>query len=71
MTKLKVFTCTEFAGHYPVGTAAVIVAQDMAEARNILAKELASRGLELEEDEKVVELILDAPKAIILRDGNY
>ncbi len=44
--QMKVFTCDQFTGFYPVGTAAVVVAHDKKEARKKLEGELTYLGLE-------------------------
>lgn len=44
-TRKRVYKAYGFRGHYPVGTAAVIVAQDEAEARKLLDEALAAQGL--------------------------
>ena len=70
---MLIFICTNFSGHYPVGTAAVIVAKNAAEASLNLKAELLCIGLDQEEgwtpELKLVEPT--TPKVIILRDGNY
>ena len=67
---MKVFTCTSFGGHYPVGTAAVIVARDRGHARRLLRKALKECGLE-EDNEIFVEVDVETAGAIVLRDGEY
>ena len=42
---MRVFTCDSFTGHYPVGTAAIIVANNTAEGARLLNEELKARGL--------------------------
>lgn len=71
MAHLKVFTCNDFVGHYPIGTAAIIVAENKARAHRLLMVELASRGLDKQQAFTVQEVSLTAPSAIILRDGDY
>lgn len=68
---MKVFTCTTFEGCYPVGTAAVVVALDEAEAVRLLGLELAKRGLRLSSDDIFMEIPLHQTAAIVLRDGDY
>jgi len=69
--KLKVFVSTDFKGHYPVGTCALIVAEDESAARILLDKELASRKLPQTEEYRITEVQTDVPVAEILLDGNY
>lgn len=69
---MKVWTHTEFSGHWPVGTAAVVVADTAAQALVLLERELTGMGLSQplkESDFK--ELPVDVEKAVVLRDGEY
>lgn len=68
---MKVFTCTGFEGHYPVGTAAVVVADNEAEARDQLVMCLALNGLPQDRPLEIKELSLAIRTAVILNDGNY
>ena len=75
---MRVFTCDDFKGHYPVGTAAVVVASDIAEARKLLDAELASRGLPQHDGHPsrptvptLTQVYTSKPRVIILCDGNY
>lgn len=68
-----VYTCNSFTGHYPVGTAAVIVATDKYHALDILQEQLIE--LNLPQDNLTINDIksvsLDKEQVIILCDGNY
>ena len=69
---MKVWTNTEFTGHYPVGTAAVCVANTAEEAAAMLNDDLASRGLlRTATASQFVKLATNVPQAIVLLDGNY
>ena len=68
---LKVFTCNNFKGHYPVGSAAVIIAYNETEAMVLLNRELSGLGFKQDETLIVKELNLSSPKVVILCDGNY
>jgi hypothetical protein len=70
MSALKVFTCTDHDGRYPVGVASVIVAADIEHARDLLDAELGKNGLRLG-GYSLDELALDRPHAEILCDGDY
>lgn len=70
MSTLHVWTCNDFLGHYPVGTAAVVVAESEAEARRLLAAELKEHGLTLRDKDRLVELAL-RPRVRVLQDGEY
>lgn len=67
---LKVFVCNDFVGHFPTGSAAVIVATSEKHARALLGDQLRARGLDAEQ---FTVRPLDASKAgvEILHDGNY
>lgn len=68
---LKVFTCNDHEGFWPVGVASVIVAADETEARDLLKVELRSHGLKSEQPFTLREIRTDRPRAFVLMDGNY
>lgn len=71
---MKVFFSNDFRGHYPVGTAAIIMAETIEDARKFLDEELTLRGLKPfspDNGYSLVEVVLDIEGAIILRDGDY
>lgn len=63
-----IFTSTDFVGHWPVGTAAVVRAPDAEMAVAILCEKLAKRGLP-QSKPPTVELLEE--ECVILCDGNY
>ena len=69
---LKVFTNKEFTGWYPVGTAAVVVAESKEEAASRLNSALVSKGLEPSAKSEDMDFL---PQGVgycrILNDGNY
>lgn len=68
----KVFTHNKFKGHYPVGTAAVIVADTRVQAINLLNEKLRLRGLDGDADvDDLWEVDQNERSARILCDGNY
>ncbi len=67
---MKVFVSTDFKGHYPVGTAAIIVAKDKRSARNLLKAALEEDGLPTD-DFSLREIDVTQPRAEILNDGDY
>lgn len=67
---MKVFTCIDHAGFYPVGTASVVVAPNEDEARVVLESALKERGLPATKF-TLKELHLVMPVARILCDGDY
>lgn len=69
---MNVYTCTDFSGHWPVGTAAVIVAENDEDANTILCDELARIGLPQNKELTFKLLALGAgPGCRILCDGDY
>jgi ApbE superfamily uncharacterized protein (UPF0280 family) len=71
---MKVWTNTTFDGHWPVGTAAVVVAETSSEAAALLTNLLNSTGLEQEEHIKasdMKEVPIRSGFIRILNDGDY
>lgn len=70
---MKVYTCTYHDGHYPVGVASVIVANNLTEAHDLLDDELEKFGLKpwIESNYRLWAVDLTKPNAEILNDGNY
>ena len=69
---MRAWTCKDFTGHYPVGTAAVIVAESEPMARALLDEELRRQGLQYQVTRlTLLELDLGREQAVILRDGDY
>lgn len=70
---MKVFTCTNFTGHYPVGVAAVVIAETAEDAAEDLNYKLRERGLPGDATpQSMMEFPADGRESIrILCDGNY
>lgn len=71
---VKVFTCNDFAGYWPVGTAAVIVAESEQAAMQALCDRLATMNLAGKQggvNPTLNELPLTRPQVRILNDGDY
>lgn len=68
---LKLYTCKEFDGHWPVGSAAVVIAQSKNEAADMLEAKLESIGLKQRIDAGTMIEVLMMKQAIVLCDGNY
>lgn len=66
---MRIFVSNDFHGVWPVGTAAVVVAEDFDHAVKLLTEKLAETGLRF--DGTLQEVSLKQPIAIVLRDGNY
>lgn len=65
----RIFVCNDFHGHWPVGTAAVIVAVCESDARRYLVNELERRGLCT--NDFTLRDITGFVGAEVLCDGNY
>lgn len=69
---MKVYTCNTFRGHYPIGSAAVVVADSAQLAAAQLETELNTMGLDQRVTEwQMIELMCDQPTVRVLVDGNY
>lgn len=67
---MKVWHCN-FSGHWPVGAAAVVVAESASQAAELLTEELAKEHLGPVKAEEFMELNTDAPLAVVLCNGDY
>lgn len=69
---MNVYTHNGFNGHWPVPTAAVVVANSREEAAQLLGAALESRGLgqKIDKDD-FVQVEVGASAAVILSDGEY
>jgi hypothetical protein len=70
MSGLKLFTCTDHAGVWPVGVASVVVAHTEHEARGLLTEALEAEGLS-EKPFTLRRIDTSRPKAVVLRNGDY
>ena len=68
---MRVWTTKDFTGHWPVGAAAVVVAEDERITKLTMDKALMVDGLDPTEGYTLVELDLDVPGAVILVNGEY
>ena len=69
---MNIYTYTDFKGHWPVGVAAVMVAENRDQAVELLEKRLNRIGLAQTIDSKKVILVsTSSPHVLILNDGNY
>lgn len=71
---MKVFTCTNFVGRFPVGVSAIVVAENIEEAGHVLSARLKSAGLNQGYGAPALrldEVDLSRPGASILNDGDY
>lgn len=71
-TLFGVYVCNQFTGHYPVGTAAVVVAESQQHAAELLNQQLRRQGLPGDANSNMMVLVVQkTPQAVILCDGNY
>jgi hypothetical protein len=69
---MKVFTISGFKGKWPVGTMAIVVAENAEEAAHELAHELALRGLfEFPGASDFVEVDTTTAGVKDIKDGDY
>jgi hypothetical protein len=69
---VKVWTIKGFEGHWPVGTAAVVVAETAADAARELNRELQAIGLSGNvQPHELRALDTTSPGAVVLCDGDY
>ena len=66
---MNVYYSNDFTGIWPVGTAAIVVAESEEEARKLLDRKLGDIGLVF--DGTLVLVDDTVAEAIVLRDGNY
>ena len=68
---MKIWTNNKFEGHYPVGTGAVVIAGDRADAKTYLDTFLAVMGLPPCDEDDFIEIELKNGLVRILCDGDY
>ena len=69
---MKVFTNTDFSGHWPVGTSAAVVAETRDDAAKMLEQMLQVVGLPQKISAESMQAIdTSKPSVTILQDGNY
>jgi hypothetical protein len=68
----KVFVCTGFTGYYPVGTAAVVMAENAEQAAKMLGDELKRIKLKQPKPGILPDAMQEFTDGVeILCDGNY
>lgn len=68
---MKLWTNRKFTGHYPVGTAAIVVASDASSAADYLNLFLAEQGLPDTKPEDFEEMQHREGEVRILCNGDY
>jgi hypothetical protein len=69
------YVVTDFEGHYPVGTVAVVYAHNREQAKRTLRDELRKQGLGKDDPDKwtlsPVTPLPKTPRAVVLLNGDY
>lgn len=68
---MDVYVCDDHDGHWPVGVCSIVVANSEHEARGLLQAELHEHGLDEKKPFTLRRLNTDAPRAFVIRDGDY
>jgi len=69
---MMIYTHTDFKGHNPVGTSAVVVAPNRKKAAKLLKAALKEHGLEQEVDESKFQVLSKGKeRAVVLNNGDY
>ena len=69
---MKIYTCNCFDGHWPVGASAVVIAENIEQATDLLSKKLFSIGLPQPiESGMLKEVDTSRPHVVVLNDGEY
>ena len=68
---MRVFTCTDGTGHWPVGFAAVVVAETEDDARAQLNELMRADGLQATGDETLVPIDTGHVGGVLLVNGDY
>lgn len=69
---MNVYYNSVFTGHYPVGTCAIVVAEDRKTASEILNQNLVSLGLKGDAQEiDMIKVDQETAHAIVVLDGDY
>lgn len=68
---MNVYICQDHEGHWPVGVASVVVAEDEKAARQLLVDRLADHGIKQTEPFRLWPINLTEPGAFVLCDGDY
>lgn len=68
---MKVFTCTDHEGFWPVGVASLVVAEDQTKAAQLLMDALVKEGINQVDPFHLEEIDVTRPQAVILHNGDY
>lgn len=70
---MRIYVCLDHDGHWPVGVASLVFANDEDQARQLLDEQLRVAHLKPYADEPytLVEMELFPARAMVLLDGEY
>lgn len=68
---MKIWTNNKFTGYWPIGTAAVVVADSANSAATYLNCFLAEKGLDDCNEDQFEEMVIEDGNVVILNDGEY
>lgn len=68
---MNIWTCNDFVGYWPVGTAAVVRAVSAEDAAHLLSKQLSHIGLGQDISANQMQPFTENTDVRILCDGNY
>jgi len=68
---MRVWTNSKFKGHWPVGAAAVVVADTREQASELLSEELKQIGLGPALPEQFEPVDTERPGVLVLNSGDY
>lgn len=72
MSKLRIYACNNFRGHYPAGTSAIMIAKTREDAAELLEQHLMKQGLsQLISTEQIFEIDSSTEQAVIFSNGDY
>lgn len=71
--QLKMFLCDSLKGHWPVGGEAIVIAEDIDQAVELLQRQVELEGMPQQtvRAEQLEEVPFATPKAIIINSGDY
>jgi hypothetical protein len=68
---LKIFYSDNFKGLNPVGTCAIVKADNAAEAKEMLKAELSRLSIDQDEDDFTMTEVKGGKQVIVVNDGDY
>lgn len=68
---MRLFTTDDFEGVWPVGVAAMVIAETHEQATELMTEALIKAGLKPHNKFHFTEYNLEKPQAVILQNGDY